>query len=45
MTDPTVTADAVLYGQIVADNGASVANRLMAEGKMLNTDGIYGPMV
>jgi len=43
--DPTVTADAVMYGLIVADNGASVANRLMAEGKMVNVDGIYGPVV
>lgn len=45
ISDPTVTADAVLYGQIVADNGASVANRLMTEGKMVNVDGIYGPVV
>ena len=43
MGDARVTADATLFGQIVADNGAAVVNRLLSEGKMVSNDGFFAP--
>jgi polyhydroxyalkanoate synthesis regulator phasin len=37
----TLKADEAAYTAMLADNGSTVINRLIAEGKLVNDEGIY----